>query len=144
MRQFRRVRRDKKTGVPSKYLTGARNRSAKAKEIKETASKTAKWHMVREKIEACLDTFIVFINSGSKSTSRTLPIAANDASILKQLCEVLNLTITQQHQLRYHAIGYMIRHKTNLDFLSPYFKQEVKDKAERSQLMKIISHELRA
>ena len=101
-------------------------------------------HMVREKIEACLDTFIVFINSGSKSTSRTLPIAANDASILKQLCEVLNLTITQQHQLRDHAIGYMIRHKTNLDFLSPYFKQEVKDKAERSQLMKIISHELRA
>ena len=39
MRQFRRVRRDKKTGVPSKYLTGARNRSAKAKEIKETAEK---------------------------------------------------------------------------------------------------------
>ena len=39
MRQFRRVKRDKKTGVPSKYLTGARNRSAKAKEIKETAEK---------------------------------------------------------------------------------------------------------
>ena len=39
VRQFRRVRRDKKTGVPSKYLTGARNRSAKAKEIKETAEK---------------------------------------------------------------------------------------------------------
>jgi hypothetical protein len=33
------VRRDKKTGVPSKYLTGARNRNAKAKEIKETAEK---------------------------------------------------------------------------------------------------------
>ena len=39
VRQFRRVRRDKKTGVPSKYLTGARNRSAKAKEIKDTAEK---------------------------------------------------------------------------------------------------------
>ena len=39
MRQFRRVKRDKKTGVPSKYLTGARNRSAKAKEIRETAEK---------------------------------------------------------------------------------------------------------
>ena len=37
MRKFRRVKRDKKTGVPSKYLTGARNRSAKAKEIKDTA-----------------------------------------------------------------------------------------------------------
>ena len=42
MRQFRRVRRDKKTGVPSKYLTGARNRSAKAKEIKDTAEKYKK------------------------------------------------------------------------------------------------------
>ena len=39
MRKFRRVKKDKKTGVPSKYLTGARNRSAKAKEIKETAEK---------------------------------------------------------------------------------------------------------
>ena len=39
VRKFRRVKRDKKTGVPSKYLTGARNRSAKAKEIKETAEK---------------------------------------------------------------------------------------------------------
>ena len=42
VRQFRRVRRDKKTGVPSKYLTGARNRSAKAKEIKDTAEKYKK------------------------------------------------------------------------------------------------------
>ena len=39
MRKFRRVRRDKKTNVPSKYLTGAKNRAAKAKEIKETAEK---------------------------------------------------------------------------------------------------------
>ena len=42
MRKFRRVKRDKKTGVPSKYLTGARNRSAKAKEIKDTAEKYKK------------------------------------------------------------------------------------------------------
>ena len=42
MRQFRRVRRDKKTGVPSKSLTGAGNRSAKAKEIKDTAEKYKK------------------------------------------------------------------------------------------------------
>ena len=39
MRKFRRVRRDKKTNVPSKYLTGAKNKAAKAKEIKETAEK---------------------------------------------------------------------------------------------------------
>ena len=39
MRKFRRVKRDKKTNVPSKYLTGAKNKAAKAKEIKETAEK---------------------------------------------------------------------------------------------------------
>ena len=42
MRRFRRVRRDKKTNVPSKYLTGAKNKTAKAKEIKETAEKYKK------------------------------------------------------------------------------------------------------
>ena len=42
MRQFRRVRRDKKTGVPSKYLAGAKNKAAKAKEIKDTAEKYKK------------------------------------------------------------------------------------------------------
>ena len=42
MRKFRRVKRDKKTGVPSKYLAGAKNKAAKAKEIKETAEKYKK------------------------------------------------------------------------------------------------------
>ena len=42
MRKFRRVKRDKKTGVPSKYLAGAKNKAAKAKEIKETAVKYRK------------------------------------------------------------------------------------------------------
>ena len=42
MRKFRRVKRDKKTGVPSKYLAGAKNKDAKAKEIKETAEKYRK------------------------------------------------------------------------------------------------------
>ena len=42
MRKFRRVKRDKKTGVPSKYLAGAKNKAAKAKEIKETAEKFRK------------------------------------------------------------------------------------------------------
>ena len=42
MRKFRRVKRDKKTGVPSKYLAGAKNKAAKAKEIKETAEKYRK------------------------------------------------------------------------------------------------------
>ena len=42
MRKFRRVKRDKKTGVPSKYLPGAKNKAAKAKEIKETAEKYRK------------------------------------------------------------------------------------------------------
>ena len=39
MRKFRRVKRDKKTNVPSKYLAGAKNKAAKAKEIKQTAEK---------------------------------------------------------------------------------------------------------
>ena len=42
MRKFRRVKRDKKTGEPSKYLAGAKNKAAKAKEIKETAEKYRK------------------------------------------------------------------------------------------------------
>ena len=42
MRKFRRVKKDKKTGVPSKYLAGAKNKAAKAKEIKDTAEKYRK------------------------------------------------------------------------------------------------------
>ena len=42
MRKFRKVKKDKKTGVPSKYLAGAKNKAAKAKEIKETAEKYKK------------------------------------------------------------------------------------------------------
>ena len=36
-RKLRRVARDKKTGVPKKYLSGSKNRAAKAAEIKRTA-----------------------------------------------------------------------------------------------------------
>ena len=36
-RKFRRVPKDKKTGVPKKYLSGSKNRAAKAAEIKRTA-----------------------------------------------------------------------------------------------------------
>ena len=36
-RRFRRVPKDKKTGVPKKYLSGAKNKAAKAAEIKRTA-----------------------------------------------------------------------------------------------------------
>ena len=42
MRKFRRVKRDKKSGVPSKYLAGTKNKAAKAKEIKDTAEKYRK------------------------------------------------------------------------------------------------------
>ena len=37
MPKQRKVPKDKKTGVPKKYLSGAKNRSAKAAEIKRTA-----------------------------------------------------------------------------------------------------------
>jgi hypothetical protein len=36
-RRFRKVAKDKKTGVPKKYLSGAKNKAAKAAEIKRTA-----------------------------------------------------------------------------------------------------------
>jgi hypothetical protein len=36
-RKFRRVAKDKKTGVPKKYLSVAKNKAAKAAEIKRTA-----------------------------------------------------------------------------------------------------------
>jgi hypothetical protein len=36
-RRFRKVAKDKKTGVPKKYLSGAKNKSAKAAEIKRTS-----------------------------------------------------------------------------------------------------------
>ncbi len=37
IRKFRRVPKDKKTGVPKKYLSGSKDRAAKAAEIKRTA-----------------------------------------------------------------------------------------------------------
>ena len=37
MRRFRKVAKDKKTGVAKGYLSGAKNKSAKAAEIKRTA-----------------------------------------------------------------------------------------------------------
>ena len=36
-RRFRKVAKDKKTGVAKKYLSGAKNKGAKASEIKRTA-----------------------------------------------------------------------------------------------------------
>ena len=36
-KKLRRVPKDKKTGLPKKYLSGAKNKSAKAAEIKRTA-----------------------------------------------------------------------------------------------------------
>jgi hypothetical protein len=36
-RRFRKVVKDKKTGVPKKYLSGAKNKAAKAAEIKRTS-----------------------------------------------------------------------------------------------------------
>ena len=38
-RKFRKTRKDPKTGVAQKYLSGSKNRAAKAAEIKRTAEK---------------------------------------------------------------------------------------------------------
>ena len=37
IRKLRRVPKDKKTGIPKKYLSGSKSKSAKAAEIKRTA-----------------------------------------------------------------------------------------------------------
>ena len=37
-RRFKKVPKDKKTGVAKKYLSGAKNKAAKAAEIKRTAA----------------------------------------------------------------------------------------------------------
>tara|TARA_R100000664_G_scaffold22430_1_gene31920 strand:- start:1276 stop:1524 length:249 start_codon:yes stop_codon:yes gene_type:complete len=37
-RKFKKVAKDKETGVAKKYLSGAKNKSAKAAEIKKTAA----------------------------------------------------------------------------------------------------------
>ena len=55
-RKFRRVPKDKKTGVPKKYLSGAKNKGAKAAEIKRTAEAYRKGE---------------FININAVSKSRT-------------------------------------------------------------------------
>ena len=44
---MKRVPKDKKTGLPKKYLAGAKNKSAKAAEIKRTAAAYKR----REKID---------------------------------------------------------------------------------------------
>jgi len=36
-KKFRRVQRDKASGIPKKYLSGSKNRRKKAEEIKRTA-----------------------------------------------------------------------------------------------------------
>lgn len=41
-KRFRKVAKDKATGVAKKYLSGSKNRSAKAAEIKRTAAAYAK------------------------------------------------------------------------------------------------------
>lgn len=41
-RKFRKVARDKKTGVPKKYLSGSKNAAKKAAEIKRTAERYRK------------------------------------------------------------------------------------------------------
>jgi hypothetical protein len=43
-RKLRRVPKDKKTGLPKKYLSGAKNKSAKAAEIKRTAKNKSVFH----------------------------------------------------------------------------------------------------
>ena len=49
-RKLRRVAKDKKTGVPKKYLSGSKNRAAKAAEIKRTAEAYSKGEYIDIKV----------------------------------------------------------------------------------------------
>ena len=48
-KRFKRVPKDKKTGVPKKYLSGAKNKGAQAAEIKRTAEAYRKGEFIDRK-----------------------------------------------------------------------------------------------
>lgn len=66
-RRFPKVPKDKKTGLPKKYLAGAKNKNAKAAELKRTAAKYKRG----EKIDvAAVSKSRANQNAKSKATKR--------------------------------------------------------------------------
>ena len=69
MPKQRKVPKDKKTGVPKKYLSGAKNRSAKAAEIKRTAEAYRKGEYID--IKAIQKSRVAQDGSKSKTKKKT-------------------------------------------------------------------------
>ena len=69
MPKQRKVPKDKKTGVPKKYLSGAKNRSAKAAEIKRTAEAYRKGEYID--IKAVQKSRVAQDGSKSKTKKKT-------------------------------------------------------------------------
>ena len=67
-RRFRKVAKDKKTGVPKKYLAGAKNKAAKAAEIKRTSEAYKRGEFID--IKAVQKSRVKQDGSKSKTTKR--------------------------------------------------------------------------
>ncbi len=68
-RRFRKVSKDKKTGVAKKYLSGAKNKAAKAAEIKRTAAAYKRGEYID--IEAVQKSRVAQDGSKSKTKKKT-------------------------------------------------------------------------
>ena len=69
-KRFKRVPKDKKTGVPKKYLSGAKNKAAKAAEIKRTAEAYRKGEFIDIKAVSKSRTKQNFSGKKKKTTKR--------------------------------------------------------------------------
>ena len=67
-KRFRKVAKDKKTGVPKKYLAGAKNKAAKAAEIKRTSEAYKRGEFID--IKAVQKSRVKQDGSKSKTTKR--------------------------------------------------------------------------
>ena len=69
-KRFKRVPKDKKTGIPKKYLSGAKNKAAKAAEIKRTAEAYRKGEFIDIKAISKLRTKQNVSGKKKKTTKR--------------------------------------------------------------------------
>ena len=69
-RKLRRVPKDKKTGIPKKYLSGSKSKSAKAAEIKRTAEAYRKGEYIDIKAVSKSRTKLNVTGKKKKTTKR--------------------------------------------------------------------------
>ena len=69
-------------------------------------------------------------------------LSESDQCLITDLVRHLKLTVTQQHQLKTLAEGYLIRNHKNLSYLKKYFTQDVSSKYEAKQSFNAIKSSL--